>query len=352
FSERFHNLSQAHSMPPPAKRARTGSEWKIVRFRIPNPSELTEKDRVKALEEHIDGFPISIRFRVKNVEGTDRLAIYAHCDMNKLSAHWFCDYDLDASLVNQVDEQRSVGQLISGRFDPTSNHSKAASFLASHHLNPAQGFLQNKELVVEAKIRVTNSWKRLKNQMDFMSPSDLFDVTLIVEDEKVYAGKQFLASQSPVLKALFFGGYKETKENEIRLKDVDMEGFMHLLNYLYRTGEGINSNNIEHLLRVADKFCITSVLDEVESYLLVPNQQFPLAVLLRLSDQYRLESVLEKYLPCLNSCEKIRELKKSTEYESLSERTKERLFDMYIKKHEMEEGHFELRPIPRSVRRR
>ena len=56
---------------------------------------------------------------------------------------------------------------------------------------------------------------------------------LIVEDEELHVHKWILTSQSPVFKAMFDGPFHEASQNEITLKEKDLQSMIQFLKLLY-----------------------------------------------------------------------------------------------------------------------
>jgi len=74
-----------------------------------------------------------------------------------------------------------------------------------------------------------------------LNSQELSDITFQVEGKPIYAHKTILAARSEHFKAMFFGGLKESKENEVTLPDVQYEIFLDILKYIY-TDEGCLSS--------------------------------------------------------------------------------------------------------------
>jgi len=81
--------------------------------------------------------------------------------------------------------------------------------------------------VVEELTELSKDWNKLVNN-PLMS-----DVSFIVGTEKkrIYGHKVILAARSKPLQVLLFGGMKESKEQDIRIKDIEPE--VRLDAYLY-----------------------------------------------------------------------------------------------------------------------
>ena len=67
----------------------------------------------------------------------------------------------------------------------------------------------------------------------FASPRYDSDIVLVVEGEELHVHKWILTSQSPVFKAMFDGHFKEASQNEITLKEKDLQSMIQFLKLLY-----------------------------------------------------------------------------------------------------------------------
>lgn len=82
----------------------------------------------------------------------------------------------------------------------------------------------------------------------FMS-NDHSDVMFIVENEKLPAHRNILATRSEYFRAMLFGGLSESTQNEIRLK-VPLEPFKALLKYIYSGNMAVAQMKQEAILEV------------------------------------------------------------------------------------------------------
>lgn len=85
---------------------------------------------------------------------------------------------------------------------------------------------------------------------------DLSDVTLSADGKEFPAHKVILAVHSPVFRAMFQHDMKESRNNHVKITDINEEGLYEMLSYMY-TGK---INNLEkmapHLLCVAEKYAM------------------------------------------------------------------------------------------------
>ena len=97
------------------------------------------------------------------------------------------------------------------------------------------------------------------------------DVSMKVGKTEIKAHKIILASRSMYFKALFYGGLKETKENEITLdSETPLQAFEDVLKYIY-TGE-INLENkqlnqLQDMISLADKYGLVKLIEVIANCL-------------------------------------------------------------------------------------
>ncbi|GMR55264.1 hypothetical protein PMAYCL1PPCAC_25459, partial [Pristionchus mayeri] len=108
---------------------------------------------------------------------------------------------------------------------------------------------------------------------------------------------QLLAIQSPVFEALFFGEFTEKGKNEVEIKDVVYEEFIDLLHLLYSRSMRVTDHTVPHILKLADRFQIESLMKESEVHLII-SRGFDRMEKLRFADQYRLDNLKDI---CLDS---------------------------------------------------
>ncbi|KAF1766876.1 hypothetical protein GCK72_006834 [Caenorhabditis remanei] len=115
------------------------------------------------------------------------------------------------------------------------------------------------------------------------------DVVLVVNDEKFYVLKKFLAAHSSYFKALFLGHFQESKESEIKLTGIDADDFQNYLEGLY--GEySIDEFTVEGILMVADMYDTPSVIRKCEQFLLKESKK-SLKKKLQMAMKYHLDAL-------------------------------------------------------------
>ncbi|PIC44763.1 hypothetical protein B9Z55_005019 [Caenorhabditis nigoni] len=108
--------------------------------------------------------------------------------------------------------------------------------------------------------------KKLRNFDDDVA-KEVSDVLLIIENQKFYVSKLFLASHSTYFKSLFFGSFEESKKSEIELKDIDADDFQDFLELI--NGESyVEDGTVEGILAIADFFDAKTALRRCEDFLM------------------------------------------------------------------------------------
>ncbi|GMS78602.1 hypothetical protein PENTCL1PPCAC_777, partial [Pristionchus entomophagus] len=158
-----------------------------------------------------------------------------------------------------------------------------------------QGFLVDGSIVSEVTLNLTGgNGDRLRMRRakpDFFSPSKFSDVSLSVEGKKIYVSKQILSRASPYFEVLFFGDFNESQKEEIKLDDVSALACITALELIYECSYGyaINEDNVENLLKIADRFDIPKIMKSVEDDMF--ELGLPTHAQLLLFEKYQLHAV-------------------------------------------------------------
>uniref|UniRef100_A0A915DJY3 BTB domain-containing protein n=1 Tax=Ditylenchus dipsaci TaxID=166011 RepID=A0A915DJY3_9BILA len=119
--------------------------------------------------------------------------------------------------------------------------SENKALVMKNYLNIGESVLEIRTLLAEKKERPTINWK-------------------------IYPSIELLLLY---FKTLFFGEFRERDQDEIELKEVCAEEFLHLLKVLYPpfNDDDIDSKNVEGLLRLADRYQVKAVSHRCSQYL-------------------------------------------------------------------------------------
>ncbi|GMT20961.1 hypothetical protein PFISCL1PPCAC_12259, partial [Pristionchus fissidentatus] len=152
------------------------------------------------------------------------------------------------------------------------------------------------------------------------------DGILIVEGQKLHVNKQSLAAQSSYFNALFFGGFKESNESEIEIKDVDPEDLDNLIRLTYDLdGQSMNMDNVEKMVHLAGIFDLKIVEDKAVNFLL-GYKNLSIHQKLLISERLGLQKYKVVFILKYNNRENLIELGFSEEFAQLSPETIRILF--------------------------
>ena len=160
------------------------------------------------------------------------------------------------------------------------------------------------------------------------------DITLIVEDRKLYLNKAVLSYVSPVFNTMFHGDFEEKTKNEITLPGKNYKEFVNFLKCVHpATLAEITKQNIDDVLALADEYQVEQLKERCVSLLQRQLVQccektkinnVDLMHCMMLADTYNLKQPLET---CLDIAVYRRpgDLKNIEDFKQISDATKVRL---------------------------
>ncbi|EGT45287.1 hypothetical protein CAEBREN_17627 [Caenorhabditis brenneri] len=151
--------------------------------------------------------------------------------------------------------------------------------------------------------------------------SDKTDAILVVQGKKLHVNKALLSIHSDYFNTLFNSEFKEKSMEEIPIKDVKFEDFATVLSLVHPNRIEPTVNNVENLLKLADRFLLPSVKRYFELFII--STDIPAASKLRLTDQFELETLMEHSLKLFNT----NSVLSAQTLQKFSDKTKVRLFN-------------------------
>ncbi|GMR55121.1 hypothetical protein PMAYCL1PPCAC_25316, partial [Pristionchus mayeri] len=123
-------------------------------------------------------------------------------------------------------------------------------------------------ICVKTRIHLTKATgMRTIPQFVFTSPFSLSDATLIVEEKKIYANKQYLSSVSTKLRSMFDENVSGN-HNEIILNGVKYEDFIEFLRWIYPSAvKNFEEDALSRVVVLAKRFNVLFVVDQIARYL-------------------------------------------------------------------------------------
>ncbi|CAO4367055.1 unnamed protein product [Caenorhabditis nigoni] len=157
-------------------------------------------------------------------------------------------------------------------------------------------------------------------------PSDKTDAILEVDGFQLHVNRSFLSFHSDYFSALFSSNFKEGQMEVIPIKDVTYGDIGLLLSTIYPKTVFPNDKTVPKILELADRFMIPSAIHHVE-YHLLNNTNIDNEKLLCMAEKYGMDLLLEKIIKELDTVEKAKKLKASSDYMELSDKTKAKILD-------------------------
>ncbi|CAL2033943.1 unnamed protein product [Caenorhabditis brenneri] len=159
-------------------------------------------------------------------------------------------------------------------------------------------------LLVECHVEITRkkgmdrkSWRRFDESMKEFS-----DIVLLVEEERFYVSKLFLASQSSHFKSLILENPSDS--NELIIDDVDALQFQHYLEMLYGH-DPLDDDTVIFLLELGKKYDSPTVMEKCARYLIIESDM-KLLEELELAIRYQFDALKNDCLSELETMDDIR----------------------------------------------
>jgi len=108
-----------------------------------------------------------------------------------------------------------------------------------------------------------------ENLLNILKQKEFADVTFIIGRNKTEfpLNRIFLASVSPVFKAMLYGHMRESKSNsDVIIEDIDASAFQSVIHYSYGNDPQINASNVLSVRYICDKYQITELSEICENY--------------------------------------------------------------------------------------
>ncbi|XP_028595487.2 kelch-like protein 6 [Podarcis muralis] len=96
---------------------------------------------------------------------------------------------------------------------------------------------------------------------------ELCNATLVAGGKRFPCNRALLASVSPYFQAMFTSDFKESRDGEVLLKDMDPSLLQNLLAYVYSGELALTSENAEDLFTAASRLQVTPALQHISRYL-------------------------------------------------------------------------------------
>ena len=129
----------------------------------------------------------------------------------------------------------------------------------------AKGEIRNKDsFLFVAKDLSSSVFKAVKELRD---EGKLFDVVLVVQDEKISAHKLVLAASSSYFRSMFAGDMLESRSSLVELKDVEPEAMKLLVDFSYSSQLEITTDNVLSVIAASSIFDFPLILEAASKFL-------------------------------------------------------------------------------------
>ncbi|KAI1715771.1 BTB/POZ domain-containing protein [Ditylenchus destructor] len=152
------------------------------------------------------------------------------------------------------------------------------------------------------------------------------DAVLIVENKRIQIHKMYLSVYSEYFKALFMSEFQEKNQEEIVLKEVGYADMLELLAVIYPTDSSITEENIEGILKLADRFNMKSVLDKCKKAMKCSSEMKP-SLKLWIAQQYNFSDLQVEYAQQYKSLKDVKKLRAEPVYATLDVEMRALIFD-------------------------
>ncbi|KJH45953.1 BTB/POZ domain protein, partial [Dictyocaulus viviparus] len=261
------------------------------------------------------------------------LSVFIHCNPDSESTLW----SSEAQVEFRLHSRRPGVPLLSRQFTKKLNfYTKTDGFPSfikwRDIMDVNQGYIEDNKVMIEALVTVRKVvGVRNTDCIDFYSQEPhTSDGVLVIGEVRLHVNKAYLALHSPVFYAMFFGEFSEHDKCEIPIEGVILDEFIELLNVVYPSRKPITTENVEFLLELSDKFDIRYVIDECERFL-ISTQSIDIGKKLVLAGKYYLEKLENDCVRKFSTTENFKKLRRSEDYEDLSDATKVTLLEKLFK---------------------
>ncbi|CAA91323.1 BTB and MATH domain-containing protein 38 [Caenorhabditis elegans] len=317
---------QAYNQP---RLARTEG---MLKLEIPNFSNLRSK--VSTPFQYIGNLPWRLAAKTEKTKRTSDVkffSVYIDCNPESESTLWSCDAVVEFRLVSRNRTIPPFSRQFTNKFNYNSNNWGFPSFMAWEDVNNSN-YVRNEMVTVTARV-VVQKVLGVRNvpKYDFGAmQTNICDMTLVINKQKLFVNKAYLALYSPVFYAMFFSNFQEREKTQVELEDVVLEEFRELLHVIYPCHKPITSDNVEYLLELGDKYEIQYVMDECERFL-VGSEDILQITKLMWADQYLLAKLQDSCLRNIKEVSDVKAIKLTEEFKNLSDATKAALLEKVLK---------------------
>ncbi|KAF1767422.1 hypothetical protein GCK72_007381 [Caenorhabditis remanei] len=271
----------------------------VLRQIFKNISSLKEgEEQSSPVEEH---FNVPWKTKVGRKDG--HLTHFFYCEQPK-TTEWSITVDWEVRLF-------SIGGKLYERKDTESTYKSNSNYTGwgfnfIKWEDMEKSYMVDGDIMIETHVKIKKMTgierKKLRNFDESMS--EFSDVVLIVEDEKFYISKLFLASQSSYFKSILMGKQEEIQKREVTLENCKSKDFQYFLELIY--GESpIDDETIDGILGLAGIYDVPIAMRKCEEFLIRDSEK-TLKEKLRLAKRYDLNKLKENCISKITTAADLR----------------------------------------------
>ncbi|KAH7711199.1 Protein BATH-7 [Aphelenchoides avenae] len=203
----------------------------------------------------------SLCAQVRTEDGSDCLDIRVSCQSP--GAGWRLMMDYTARVIGRAMPKTERGLKICESGDDFCVFSKKKQVL----LNPVNKYVTDGTLKMEVDVTIYEPYRML---VDFFTADSNYDADAVlrVQDRGFHVNKHYLGHESDYFRQLFFGPLADNSHGEVPLGGVDADEFLQFLGAIHRMRAPITEDNVQILLKLADRFQVIWLLGDCEQFLL------------------------------------------------------------------------------------
>ncbi|KAF1767455.1 hypothetical protein GCK72_007414 [Caenorhabditis remanei] len=265
----------------------TTGKYFVLKHVFKNVTNMKEgEDHWSETEEHI-----GVEWRIDVYRTKEDLSFFLKCLKLTEIGKWSIEAQWKQALLSKSTENRFkvVTKKSFGTVDTSNGTWGFPKFIGWAEME--KDFLVDDQLTAEIHVKIMETTGIYKDNLRSFDETmeEFSDVVLVVNDEKFYVSKLYLAAHSPYFKALVLGNFNDSKKSEIKLTGIDADDFQNYLELLY--GEySIDEFTVEGILLVADMYDTPLIIRKCEEFLLEKSKK-TLKKKLQLSMKYHLEAL-------------------------------------------------------------
>lgn len=217
---------------------------------------------------------------------------------------WFVDAHVQVYVFGKSGEELASRKVV--HFTKSSNDLEV--WRSYVHPNINNFLLVDNQLTLEVHVQIKNmSGAKEKLKIFDVSMKDFSDIVLVVEGERFYVNKMYLASHSTYFKKLFIDNPVGSAQTEILVTDMNRNDFQNYLELIHGDSAAVDDDTVDGILQLAEilnsklatKNCVDFLVNKSNKLL---RHKFELAV------DYKLDALKKKCITDMNSFDDIRQV--------------------------------------------